>query len=66
MPIFKIIETREIIKGFYDLTYEVEAPTKEEALRIFNENPEDALFLDQDLDIKNSEFLNLEINEQKN
>ena len=66
MPIFKIIETREITKGFYDLTYEVEAPTKEEALRIFNENPEDALFLDQDLDIRNSEFLNLEINEEKN
>lgn len=60
MAQFIIEEVREIIKGFYTQTYLVEAETKEEALlKVENvyDDQADVEYLDQDFDVRDSEFL---------
>ena len=59
---YKITETREIVKGFYDLIYVVEAENKEEAYELIEEFPEEYL-IDQEFDIRDSEFLESDIRE---
>lgn len=60
MAQFIIEEVREITEGFYTQTYLVEAETKEEALlkveNAYNDET-DVEYLDQDFDIRDSEFL---------
>lgn len=60
MAKFIIKEVREIVNGFYTQSYEVEAESKEEALKKvenFYDDETDVEYIDQDFDIRDSEFL---------
>ena len=60
MAKFIIKEVREIVKGFYTQSYEVEAESKEEAIEKvenFYDDDTDVEYLDQEFDIRDSEFL---------
>lgn len=64
MAKFIIKEVREIVKGFYTQSYEVEAESKEEAIEKvenFYDDDTDVEYLDQEFDIRDSEFLNYEL-----
>lgn len=57
---YKITETREIVEGFYDLIYVVEAENEEKAYKLIEEFPGEYL-VDQEFDIRDSEFLESDI-----
>lgn len=57
MAIFTVHETREIIKGYYTLTFQVEADSYEEAEEKVSQTDEDIECIDQDFDIRDSEFI---------
>ena len=57
---YKITETREIVRGFYDLIYVVEAENEEKAYKLIEEFPEEYL-IDQVFDIRDSEALEADI-----
>lgn len=64
MAKFIIKEVREIVKGFYTQSYEVEAESEEEAIEKvenFYDDDTDVEYLDQEFDIRDSEFLNYEL-----
>ena len=65
MAKFIVLENREIIKGFYTQSYEVEANSFDEAIeKVANieQNYDDVEYLDQDFDIRDSEFIEYEEN----
>lgn len=57
MAEFIVQETREIIKGYYTLTFQVEADSYEEAEKKVSEYDEDAECINHDFDIRDSEHI---------
>ena len=58
MKKFKIDQVRTIVKG-----YHIEAPSKEEALKLFEEQKDDLESVDSDIYIKDTEWVENEIEE---
>ena len=63
MKKFKIDQVTEIVKGYVTETYLIEASSKEEALKLFEEQEGDLESVDSDIYIKDTEWLENEIEE---
>ena len=60
MKKFKIDQVKTIVKGYVIETYHIEASSKEEALKLFEEQKDD---LESDIYIKDTEWVENEIEE---
>ena len=58
MKKFKIDQVKTIVKGYVIETYHIEASSKEEALKLFEEQKDD---LESDIYIKDTEWVENEI-----
>ena len=63
MKNFKIDQVKTIVKGYVIETYHIEAPSKEEALKLFEEQKDDLESVDSDIYIKDTEWVENEIEE---
>ena len=63
MKKFKIDQVKTIVKGYVIETYHIEASSKEEALKLFEEQKDDLESVDSDIYIKDTEWVGNEIEE---
>ena len=61
MKKFKIDQVKTIVKGYVIETYHIEASSKEEALKLFEEQKDDLESVDSDIYIKDTEWVENEI-----
>ena len=64
MKKFKVDQVRTIVKGYVIETYHIEASSKEEALKLFEEQKDDLESVDSDIYIKDTEWAENEIEER--
>lgn len=63
MKKFKIDQVKAIVKGYVIETYLIEASSKGEALKLFEEQGDDLESVDSDIYIKDTEWIENEIEE---
>ncbi len=63
MKKFKIDQVKTIVKGYVIETYHIEASSKEEALKLFEEQKDDLESVDSDIYINDTEWVENEIEE---
>ena len=63
MKKFKIDQVKVIVKGYVIETYLIEASSEEEALKLFEEQKDDLESVDSDIYIKDTEWVENEIEE---
>ena len=63
MKKFKIDQVKTIVEGYVIETYLIEASSKEEALKLFEEQGDDLESVDSDIYIKDTEWIENEIEE---
>lgn len=63
MKKFKIDQVKTIVKGYVIETYHIEVSSKEEALKLFEEQKDDLESVDSDIYIKDTEWVENEIEE---
>lgn len=63
MKKFKINQVKTIVKGCVIETYHIEASSEEEALKLFEEQKDDLESVDSDIYIKDTEWVENEIEE---
>ena len=63
MKQFRIDQVETIVKGYVIETYHIEASSKEEALKLFEEQKDDLESVDSDIYIKDTEWIENEIEE---
>lgn len=64
MKKFKIDQVKTIVKGYVIETYHIEASSKEEALKLFEEQKDYLESVDSDIYIKDTEWVENEIEER--
>ena len=63
MKKFKINQVKTIVKGYFIETYHIEASSKEEALKLFEEQKDYLESVDSDIYINETEWVENEIEE---
>ena len=63
MKKFKIDQVKTIVKGYVIETYHIKASSEEEALKLFEEQKDDLESVDSDIYIKDTEWVENEIEE---
>ena len=63
MKKFKIGQVKTIVKAYVIETYHIESSSKEEALKLFEEQKDDLESVDSDIYIKDTEWVENEIEE---